>query len=39
MRRGLIISTAVMLMLSMAVPAGAKGKPDKPDRQPNTWSQ
>ena len=34
MRRGLIVSIAVMLMLSLAVPAGAKGKPDKPDRPP-----
>jgi len=34
MRRGLIVSIAAMVMLSMAVPAGAKGKPDKPDRPP-----
>ncbi len=34
MRRGLIISIAVMVLLSLAVPAGAKGRPDKPDRPP-----
>lgn len=34
MRRGMIMWIAVAVMLSQAVPAGAKGKPDKPDRPP-----